>query len=177
MSVMTAKRAVIFVIVAGSLAAWIAAAATSGVRDVRTVDPAATTAPGKIDASGAALAAEIARLHDRLRPSVAPRLDRNLFQFAPRPVAAPPPAPIRQEVAPAPLAAPPPALTLIGIAQDTAEAGTSRTAIISAPGQLFLLKEGEELTVGTFRYRVTKISSDAAELSAPDQSVLRLALK
>jgi hypothetical protein len=176
MSVMTARRAVIFVIVAGSLAAWIAAAATSGVRDVR---PAADASPaaGKIDASSAALAGEIARLHDRLHPTVEPRLGRDLFQFAPRRTAAPPPALIHQEVAPAPLPEPSPALTLIGVASDTAEAGTNRTAIIAAPGQLFVVKEGEEIAVGSSRYRVTKISADTAELSASDQSILRLALK
>jgi hypothetical protein len=174
MSVMTARRAVIFVIAAGSLAAWIAAASTSGVRDVR---PPAPFAPPAIDASGAALADEITRLHDHLRPTAAPRLGRDLFQFAPRRAAAPPPAVIHQDLPPAPVSEPPPVLTLIGVAADTAEAGANRTAIISAPGQLFLLKEGEELTVGSSRYRVTKISADAAELSAPDQSVLRLALK
>jgi hypothetical protein len=172
---MTVRRAVIFVIVAGSLAAWIAAAATSGVRDVR---PVGRSSPPAVDASGAALESEIARLHDRLRPTATPRLGRDLFQFAPRPVVAPPPSPaIRPEAAPAPPSEPRPTLTLIGVAQDGAEGGATRTAIISAPGQLFLVKEGEDLAVGPSRYRVTKISADAAELSAPDQSTLRLALK
>jgi len=176
MNIMTAKRTVIFVIVLGSLAAWIAAAATSGVRDVR---PIVASAPPAIDASGAALAAEIERLHDRLRPTATPRLGRDLFQFAPRPVAVRPlPAPILPAAAPVAVTQPAvPAITLIGVAQDATESGTTRTAIISASGQLFLVKEGDDLTLGASRYRVRTVSSEAAELSAPDQSILRLALK
>jgi hypothetical protein len=176
-SLMTARRAVIVVIVLGSLAAWIAAAATSGVREVRPEELAPRVA-GKIDASGAALAAEIARLHDRLRPTATPRLGRDLFQFAPRPVAVPTlPPPIVLPAAPARAAELPPPLTLIGVAQDGGEGATTRTAIISSPGQLFLVKEGDELAVGGSRYRVGTISTDAAELVAPDQSIRRLALK
>jgi ABC-2 type transport system ATP-binding protein len=47
-----------------------------------------------------------------------------------------------RKVAPAPL----PAFTLIGVAQDAAEGGPVRTAIISTPGQLFLVKEGDDVT-------------------------------
>jgi len=177
MTLMTARRAVIFVIVLGALAAWIAAAATtSGVRDVRPVKP---FVPPPIDTSGAALDAEIARLHDHLRPTASPRLGRNLFQFAARPriapeaaapiPAAPPP--------PSPVAAPAPSLTLIGVAQDAAESGTVRTAIISTSGQLFLVKEGEEVTVAGVRYHVIRISADSADLSASDETTLHLALK
>jgi len=173
---MTARRAAIFVIVLGALAAWIAAAATSGVRDIKPVAP---FSPPAIDTSGTALEAEIARLHDRLRPTASPRLARDLFQFAAvRPAvtthAAPTePAPI---AIPAPLP-PPPRLTLIGVAQDGAEGGAVRTAIISTAGQLFLLKEGDEVTSATVRYRVTRISEDAADLSAADQTTLHLTLK
>jgi len=178
MTLMTARRAVIFVIVLGALAAWIAAAATtSGVRDVRPIKP---FVPPPIDTSGAALDAEIARLHDHLRPTASPRFGRNLFQFAaarpriapeaaaPIPAAPPPPSPV---------AAPAPSLTLIGVAQDTAESGTVRTAIISTSGQLFLVKEGEEVTVAGLRYHVSRISADSADLSASDETTLHLALK
>ena len=176
---MTARRAVIFVIVLGALAAWIAAAATtSGVRDVRPLKP---FVPPPIDTSGAALDAEIARLHDHLRPTASPRLGRNLFQFAaarpriapeaaaPSPAALPPPA--------APAASPTPSLTLIGVAQDAAENGTVRTAIISTSGQLFLVKEGEEVTAAGVRYHVSRISADSADLTASDETMLHLALK
>jgi len=50
-----------------------------------------------------------------------------------------------------------------------------RTAIISAQGQLFLVKEGETLML---RYRVAKISEDVVELiDVGDNSVRRLALR
>src|SRR5215471_873327 len=114
MNLMTARRAVTFVIVLAALAAWIAAAATtSGVRDVRPVRP---FVPPPIDTSGAALDAEIARLHDHLRPTASPRLGRNLFQFAAaRPRIAPEAAvPIPAPPPPGPVAAPAPSLTLIG---------------------------------------------------------------
>jgi hypothetical protein len=178
MNIMTARRAAIFVIVLGALAAWIAAAATSGVREVR---PAAAFAPPPIDRNGVALEAEITRLHDHLRPTASPRLGRDLFQFAaPRPrvvpqdAAAIPPAPILP-VAPAP--APAPSLTLIGVAQDVVEGSTVRTAIISTPGQLFLVKEGEEVSAAGLRYRVTRLSADSVDLTAADETTLHLALK
>jgi len=175
MNIITARRAAIFVIVLGALAAWIAAAATSGVRDVKPVGP---FSPPPIDTSGAALEADIARLHDRLRPTTSPRLGRDLFQFAaakPRVTTQAAPTALEPLAIPAP--APAPRLTLIGVAQDGAEGAAVRTAIISTPGQLFLVKEGDEVTSAGARYRITKISEDAADLSAADQTVLHLALK
>ena len=174
MNIMTAKRAAIFVIVLGALAAWIAAAATSGVRDIKPVAP---FSPPAIDTSGTALEAEIARLRDRLRPTASPRLGRDLFQFAARPRIAPEAAPVVPPPISSPAPAPLPAFTLIGVAQDAAEGGTVRTAIISTPGQLFLVKEGDDVTSAGARYRVTKIFEDAADLSAADQTILHLALK
>jgi hypothetical protein len=175
MNIMTARRAAILVIVLGTLAAWIAAAATSGVRDIKPVAP---FSPPAIDTSGAALEADIARLHDRLRPTASPRLGRDLFQFAAaRPQITTPAATAEPQPTSIPALAPPPRLTLIGVAQDGAESGTVRTAIISTPGQLFLVKEGDEVTSAGVRYRVTKISDDAADLSAADQTPLHLALK
>jgi hypothetical protein len=177
MNLMTVRRAAILVIVLGALAAWIAAAATSGVREIRPITP---FAPPAIDKSGVALEAEITRLHDHLRPSASPRLGRDLFQFvAPRPrITAQAPAPSLILPSPAPPPAPAaPALTLIGVAQDVADGAPVRTAIISTPGQLFLVKEGEEVTAAGLRYRVVRISGDAVELSAADETTLRLALK
>jgi hypothetical protein len=175
MNIMTAKRAGLFVIVLGALAAWIAAAATSGVRDVKPVAP---FSPPAIDTSGAALEAEIARLHDRLRPTASPVLGRDLFQFAAaRPRIAPQAAPFVAPPVVSPAPPPPPPFTLIGVAQDGADGGTVRTAIISTPGQLFLVKEGDEVMSAGSRYRVTKISEGSADLSADDQTILHLALK
>lgn len=163
---MITKRTILFVLALGALAAWIAAASTSGVRPSRAIVPAA--AP--IDVRGAALAAEIERLHDRLRPTATPQHNRNLFQFAARATAPPVTPPVTLQPAPIPVPVEPP-FKLIGIAED---AGT-RTAILSSPAQLLMVKEGE--TVAS-KYRVTAISSDTIDLiDSADGSVLRLALR
>ena len=123
-------------------------------------------------ATVAALAAEIERLHDRLRPTAAPEGRRDLFQFAAARVVAPSHAPVTPPpaVAAAPMPAAP-AFKLIGIAED----GGVRTAILSAPGQLLMVRDGDE---ATSLYTVRAVSADAVELvGAADGSVLRLALK
>jgi hypothetical protein len=164
------KRTIIAVGVFGSLAAWLAAAATSGVRPVRVV----ATPRASIDVSGAALTAEIERLHERLKPNIAPDHGRNLFQFAERrsaAAAALAPVPVNDVAAPAPAAPVEPPFKLIGIAEDNG----ARTAILSSPAQLLMVHEGDNV-LGT--YRVAGISADAIELTATaDGAVLRLALK
>jgi hypothetical protein len=162
---MITKRTTMLVVILGALAAWLAGAATSGVRPSR---PAATIP--QIDARGAALVVEIERLHDRLRPDIAPEHGRNLFRFAPAREVAAPAAAHAESPAAAPLAPVQPPFQLIGIAED---AGV-RTAILSLPNQLLMVKDGD--TVAS-TYRVTGISADAVELTATDGSVLRLALK
>jgi hypothetical protein len=163
------KKSVAVVVGVAALAAWLAAAATSGVRPVRAV----ATPPAQIDLRGAALTAEIERLHERLKPTVSPEHGRNLFQFAQtRSAVAPPAAPAAvigvAPFAPAPQVEPP--FKLIGIAEDNG----ARTAILSSPTQLLMVREGDN--AGT--YRVATISVDTVELrSTSDDSVLRLALK
>ncbi len=174
---MKMKRTATIVVVGGALAAWLAAAATSGSRDLasRPAERAATA-----DARSQALASEIARLHERLRPSETPRQPaRNLFQFTsmrprPAPVASKP-ALSEAAAMPLPVALPLPPLKLIGVAEDPGPDGPVRTAILSGPGQLFLVKEGQNVTL---RYLVAKISASAVELTdLGDHSTLRLALK
>jgi hypothetical protein len=66
-------------------------------------------------------------------------------------------------------------MRLSGIAEDATPDGVVRTAIISGFGQLFLAKEGDQVTD---RYRVVKISSDVVELTdLADRSTFRLALR
>jgi hypothetical protein len=70
-------------------------------------------------------------------------------------------------------------LKLIGVAEDTASGGLIRTAIISAPGQVFVVKEGERVTS---RYLVARVSADVVELEDLEHggdraSFRRLALK
>ena len=169
----TFKRATTIVLVGGAFAAWLAAAATSGNREVAA--PRVVESPA-VDARGAELAAEVARLHDRLRPDATPKHSRNLFEFAiqKRRTAAivAPAAPALTEAPRAPIAPP---LKLVGVAEDARPNGPERTAIISGFGQLFLVKEGENVTL---RYRVAKVSADVVELAdAGDGTIFRLALK
>jgi hypothetical protein len=171
---MNLKRTATFGVVGGALAVWLASAATSN----RTLRPPIIVPPSPIDSRGAALAEEVARLHERLRPTATPNQpSRNLFSFRSAPAralpppAAPPPAIVE---APAPQPAQP-SLKLAGIAEDDGPNGPERTAIIAGDGQLFMVKEGDAVTL---RYRVAKISADVVELTdLTDNSVRRLALK
>lgn len=174
---MNLKRTATIVAVGGACAAWLAAAATSGTRDIAAP---VESKPAPVDVRGAALASEIAKLQDHLHPTATPSQPaRNLFQFAaPRPQPAAAPIPIAPAIAEPPPAAPikvPPALKLDGIAEDQTPAGLVRTAIVTAQGQLFLAKEGESVTL---RYRVDKISAEVVELTdLGDGTTIRLALR
>ena len=167
MGAVITKRTALLVVVLGALAAWLAAAATSGVQTAHRV----ATAAAPIDVRGQALAAEIERLHDRLRPTVAPEHGRNLFQFADTRGVDRAPAAALQAPPPAPAPPAPPLFKLIGIAED---AGT-RTAILSAPNGVLLVKIGD--AVGA-TLRVTAISADAIELAdTADGHPVRLVLQ
>jgi hypothetical protein len=177
---MNLKWAATLVIVVGALAAWRVAAMKPNRSGPANPDIAAA-AP--LDARGAALAKEISRLHDRLDSGEPPRLGRNLFRFAarrPAPVALAANHPVIEPAT----APPPPALTLIGVAEDTAGGEPIRTAIISGLGQVYVVKVGERVTS---RYVVARISADVVELrdlgsqdldaAAGNAGVRRLALK
>jgi len=171
---MHVKRTATIVLAGAALAAWLAGAATS---NRALPDPIVTPRPA-IDASGADLASEIAKLHERLRPTATPRTPaRNLFTFRAAPAAAPAPRAALAE-APVPVvnAAPvQPPLKLSGIGEDPGPDGPVRTAFISGDGQLFIVKEGEQVTP---RYRVTRIAADVVELAdLVDGSTRRLALR
>src|SRR5215470_6804597 len=159
---MNVKRTAMIGVAAVAVAVWISAATTSNVRTVVSVVPAK---PSVIDKSGAELAVEVKRLHERLRPSDTPVQSRDLFRYAERAsasapvVTATPSAPAVQQQALAPFVAP---LKLEGLAEDKGDQGPVRTAIISGFGDIFLVKEGESVTS---RYRVAKISPDAVELT------------
>jgi hypothetical protein len=173
---MNLKRTATIGAAGGALAAWLAAAATSGIR---FRSPSLDVRAPPIDTRGAELAVEIKRLHERLRPTATPRQPaRNLFEFnAPKPRPPVVAASVPAIVPPTPPSVPAaPVLKLAGLAEDAGPDGAPvRTAIISGFGQLFLVKEGERVTS---RYRVGKISVDAVELvDLLDSSTLRLVLK
>lgn len=182
------KRTTIILVSGVALAAWFSAAMTPGRA------PAAPTAirPAPIDATGAVLAGEIARLRARLRPDATPRqASRNPFVFRSTwrvPSSAPiAPTPARDASTAAALVDRLRLrLSLAGIAEDPGPAGGApvRTAIIAGNGRVFLAKEGDIVTdrsvedVEDVEYRVGKISADSAELTdLRDSTIHRLALK
>jgi hypothetical protein len=130
-----------------------------------------------VETSGAELATEIARLHERLHPSATPLESRNLFHYAARPSAVhavPRTVPVVRDepVAVAEPVAPP--VKLIGIAEDGPADAVVRTAIVSGLGDLFLVKEGDTIAA---RYQVGVVSSGTVELTdTRDQSRVLLAL-
>jgi hypothetical protein len=179
---MKLKRTTIIFLGGAAFAAWLSAAISPG----RPVAPVDVSAPAPVDASGAALASEIARLRERLRPDPRPRQPaRNPFAFqstrpAARPSLATEPAPTDAAVAAAAVDVPRLRLTLAGIAEDPAPPGGSpvRTAIIAGNGQVFLAKNGDTVTDRDVVYRVETISADSAELiDLRDSTVRRLVLK
>jgi hypothetical protein len=169
------KRTATIGVVGGALAVWLAGAATSNRRVVDTT----IAKPTPIELRGAALAEEIARLRERLHPVAEPqRPSRNLFQFSSRAAAPPsrvdPPPPAISD-APAQQAPAAPPLKLVGIAEDPGPDGPIRTAIISGLGQMFFVKEGDNIAG---RFRVQHLSGEVVELSdLVDSTTLRLALK
>jgi hypothetical protein len=177
---MNVKRTTIIFVAAVAFAAWFSAAMTPGR------PPAASheIQPAAIDASGAALASEIARLRERLRPDATPRAgNRNPFVFRSREYTRPAPRmnvpaePPKPDVPTEPTRS---TLSLAGIAEDPDPAGNgvARTAIIAGNGQVFLAKEGDTVTDRDVTLTVTKISADGAELIDPrDGSTRRLRMK
>ena len=174
---MNLKRTATIVVVGAALVAWLAGAATSNQHDSA---PQPFVQRRRSRMRGAELAVEIARLHERLRPTrrAAPagtqsvRVPRRGRAVAPAPAPSGASAALAERRA-APIALP--ALKLAGIAEDAGADGPVRIAIISGEGQLFMVKEGETVTP---RYRVAKISADVVELiDLIDNTVRRLALR
>lgn len=135
----------------------------------RMAEPAAATDPNAQvighEVSSDSIAAM--QLHDWSPKAPAQvRPDRNIFTFTrPAPKAAPAPAlpPAAGLLAPGGDRLQPPLVLfkLIGVAEDAGPDGTTRTAIISGQGQLYLVKEGETVA---WIYRVGRMSAEAVEL-------------
>jgi hypothetical protein len=132
----------------------------------------ATTSASDIEELATRLQARLRRETSYARPA------RNPFRFSePVPVASAGPAPAPSDV-PAQVATsfvpPPPTVTLVGMAEDRAEQGSERTAILSSPDGVLLVRKGDDV-LG--QYRVTAVEEEAVELtSAADGSTLRLSL-
>lgn len=162
------------------IAGWLASSPPSN-----TPAPAAARQPRRAAATVATRDAEAdieqqaARLQARTREQ--PDFHepaRNPFNFGareapPDPVAAgePEPAPV-QEFVPVP---PPPPVGLSGIAEERSGEFVERTAVLSSPSGVLLVREGDEV-LG--QYRVSRIDADAVELTAlSDGTPLRLSLR
>ena len=139
---------------------------TSGV-------PAQSETSAVVPGAAADIEQQAARLQAGLRQHTGYReAERNPFRFVAEPAAgnavdsraaAPPP----EFVSP-----PPPLITLAGIAADQVGERTERTAILSSPSGVLLVREGDEV-VG--RYRVVTIDNEAVELiGLADGARLRL---
>lgn len=161
---MQARRVIWISVSTLALASWFASATTVNVRP--PVIPPAPPKSAPLDRSVAALQSEVSRLHERLAPTAAPERARDLFRFAARAperrrtVAAARPTP-PQAVEVAPVVAPRPPLSLIGVAEDGDGADLVRTAIVSGPGDVYLVKPGDLIRA---QYRVEQVSSDAVQL-------------
>jgi hypothetical protein len=160
------------------LAGWLAAQAPSstpaGAPPRATPDEAAgTSGPSDIEREAARLGARVHREVEFQRP------ERNPFRFTGArstgaPITAPAPEPVVIPE-PAPAAPPPPPVTLSGIAENQVGERTERTAILSSPGGVLLVREGDQV-LG--RYRVSRIDAEAVELtSLSDGAPLRLTLR
>jgi hypothetical protein len=171
---------------------WKSTAAASGLAIVGTwlasyapvggprQQPSAVPTAAHTAVAAAAIQREADRLHDRLQQVTAYQTPaRNPFRFGGRPA---PTAPPREPVTtvaeiPPPLAPEAPALRMMlsGIAEDVVGDEMVRTAIISTPDNVHLVKIGE--AVGD-TYKVTAIAVDAVELvRLDDGSTVRLALR
>src|SRR5262245_9727386 len=126
------------------LAGWLAAsppANTPGAAAVTAQPPrdvTGTSGPSEIELEAARLQARVRREVEFQRP------ERNPFRFGParpvRRVEAPPPAPIT----PIELPPPPPPVSLSGFAEDQIGDRLERTAILSSPSGVLLVREGDD---------------------------------
>lgn len=161
------------------LATWFASAPPARRTSNTTAEPARDTT------QTAAPASDIAREAERLRARLHPATPyhepaRNPFRFGERTRPARPAeesAAMGQPSGAVPQEPQIPTLrvTLSGIAEDVTGAQLVRTAIISTPDDVLLVKEGDSIAG---QYRVTDIAEDSVELTRQsDNSVVRLSLR
>ena len=151
------------IIVAGSTAySWLTA--TPHVEPSQPAASAKVTSAAVGDEASAAVLSSLKLHHWSAKPPPHGRPDRNIFTFTrPAPKAAPTPPPLAAGLLAggdgktAPLIM----FKLIGVAEDQGPDGGTRTAILSAQGQLYMVKEGETLA---WIYRVGRVSGDSVEL-------------
>jgi hypothetical protein len=103
---------------------------------------------------------------------------RDLFRFRAAPLAARVKVPVAPEVSLAPIAAVapvPPPFVLTGIAEDQQGDVMVRTAIVSGPGNLWLVKAGDTLDG---RFQVVAVEADAVDIIRADTgAAIRLSFR
>ena len=169
---------------------WKSYAAVSGATVMAgwlaSTPPANAPAPAVSSqaATGRATAApdierEAMRLQARVRrEAVYVKPHRNLFRFGPaQPMVAPavgvPETATRAETI-VPAAPAPPLVSLSGIAEDPVDGRVERTAILSSPDGVLLVREGDDV-LG--QYRVARVEGEAVDLvKLVDGTTLRLVL-
>ena len=162
------------------LAGWLASSPPASV-PARNAATAASPRRAAASAPGTDIQAEAARLHARLRSDrvyAEPR--RDLFRFAARTEAS---AEARgrtrviegvADVPAVPEAPAAPRVGLSGVAEEQVDGRTERTAVLSSPMGVLLVRENED--VFGF-YRVVRIENEAVELlRTSDGSAVRLTL-
>ena len=158
-------------VLAGWLASWSAAPQQATVSSPAARPTAARAAALDISKEADRLQTRVAREREYLRP------ERDPFRFTPRgSVAALPPATVELPASePPPAIVTPPPASLSGIAEDETNGRIERTAVLSLPSDVLLVREGDEIPG---RYRVIRIESDAVELQSLDTGqTVRLSLR
>ncbi len=171
-----------YVTVSGAtvVAGWLASTSPAPVSVSPAPRPRALQTPAPVVAASD-IQEQAERLRARLqveRSYTAPH--RDPFRFVDRApseqpevrAASPDRDPIESPPAEAPAG---PRVSLSGIAEDMAPGGPQRTAILSSPAGMLMVREGEDV-LGA--YRVLRIESEAVELSVlADGTVRRLSLR
>ncbi|HEY3380474.1 MAG TPA: hypothetical protein VGK32_01835 [Vicinamibacterales bacterium] len=156
------------------LVAWLTTGAGRGAPGSAAVDRS-TAAAAADDAISQVVQARTGEL--RMRLNGPPRFQpvrRNPFAFGLTPQASIRRAPAAV-VALAETRPPRPELVLSGIAEDAGLSGPVRTAVIAAPGQLILAKEGDRILS---RFLIVRIAADAVQVrDGEGGEVFTLALK
>jgi hypothetical protein len=160
----------------GVVATWMASVTPPAPHATAPRDrPAATTGAADLSAE---IVQEAERLTARLHPPVAYQEPaRNPFRFEharPAELSLAEPEPAAPPLGDMPRTQAPP-VTLAGIAEDITESGVVRTAILSAPGDVLLVKEGDTVAG---QYKVTAITATAVSLTREsDGFVVWLAIR
>lgn len=160
-------------VISGTVVTLLATASPSLDRHRQAVAPA----PSIDSQQGAALSAATDRLGKAPRPQAVPSVStRNPFAFAnpaAPPVARTEPA---QSVAalPSPDTGRPLPFTLVGLAEDRSSGSLVVTAILSSPGSLHFVRQGDRVEGG---YRVAAITAEGAELIGDDGGAVMLKFK